>query len=74
MATPELFYKKQDTIGVENEDEMAIVDIDDDDGIDSDMIPSTVITDSKEPKSKRVPSNPKRQNQGRPKGDDDADS
>jgi hypothetical protein len=53
---------------------MAIVDIDDDDGIDSDMIPSTVITDSKEPKSKRVPSNPKRQNQGRPKGDDDADS
>lgn len=45
MATPDLFYKKQDTIINENEDEMAIVDIDDDDGIDSDMIPSTVITE-----------------------------
>jgi hypothetical protein len=42
MATPDLFYKKQDTINQENEDEMAIVDIDDDDGIDSDIIPSTV--------------------------------
>jgi len=60
-----MFYKKAETINNENEDEMAIVDIDEDDGIDSDIIPSSVISNKKESKQNRVPSNPKRNNQNR---------
>ena len=54
-----MFYKKSETLNQENEDEMGIVDIDEDDGIDSDVLPSSVIS-NKETKSNRITSNPKR--------------
>lgn len=41
LATPDMFYKKNETINNENEEE--IVDIDEDDGIDSDVLPQSVI-------------------------------
>jgi hypothetical protein len=45
-----MFYTKAETIHNENEDENGLVDIDEDDGIDSDIIPSQVISHKKDAK------------------------
>jgi len=50
-----MFYKE--SVSIPNEDEIGILDIDEDDGIDSDIIPSVI---SKKGETKRVPSDPKR--------------
>lgn len=69
-----MFYKKADTINQENEDEIGIVDIDEDDGIDSDVLPSSCIS-NKETKTNRIQSNPKRQtSKQRNKSDNEEES
>lgn len=61
----DLFYKKDEANDELKDDEMGIeVDIDEDDGIDSDVLPQTIVDNKKELKNQRVPSNPNRSKRG----------